>query len=376
MNDTLDVSKGKSLSIDDLVFEDTEVITSEPAASLPPVESAKPEETTPGTEPVEVKVIPPTFDELEFEESEADANSEPAVEGQKPVGKKEGRDLTVDAIKALLTQRMERYGIEAEDANIADMTEEELVAFEESLDEAILESRWNNVKTVDKNVEKLVSYIESGGDPKDIVALFKEQESLGKIDISTEDGQAKMVKDYYTKILGWDDEKSNRKLERLAATGTLEEEAQDVEESYNEHFEKKQQELLADQENRKNILIQRERQKKAIFEHSLESFKVPKKLADEYKQTAFGKGIIKGTNEEISILDYKIMQMQTNPEMFLKLVQFATDPKGYDAMIAQGKKNEDVVVGMKKGFQVPTSSKTSENVPVKSQTKQKFKFNL
>lgn len=363
MENTLDLDKPKGLQFADLVFEDTEII---PGAELPKI----PESVTEKIEtPTAVKVPKPTLDQLEFEDEDPKAPES----GAAPVVAVDSR---IEAIKSILLQRMERYGVEAEDVNIEEMTEEDLVNFEEQLDSAIIDSRWNSLKSVDKNVGKLLDFLENEGDPKDMVALFKEQSALSKIDISTEVGQQQMIKSYYKNILGWDEDKADKKIERLAASGSLSEEAIDIEEAYNDHYEKKQAEVAKVQQEKVTAARQREYQKKSVFESSLVTNRVPKRLADEYKQTAFGKGIIKGTNEEISILDYKIMQMQTNPDMFLKLVQFATDPVGYDAMILQAKKNIEVTENMKKGFQVPKSTNTVENGQVKPPaTKQiQFKF--
>lgn len=376
MNDALNLDKPKTLTIDDLVFEHSEEI-----GTVTPVvdtleSSTPPEGSEESTNPTVVTVEKPKFEDLDFGDI-TDDNKDTEKDPEKTQEAPEiTQDYTLTAIRAVLKQKMDRYGIDAEDADISKMTEEELVDFEENLDQAILENKWNNLKTVDKNVDKLVTFLENGGDPKDMISLFKEQDTLAKIDISTEDGQERMIRSYYSNILGWDSEKTNKKLERLAASGMLQEEAQDVEEAYNEHFEKKQEEITQAQQNKIKLQQQKEQQRKMIFEQSLNTSKIPKKLADEFRQTAFGKGVIKGTNEEITILDYKIKQMQTNPEMFLKLVQFATDPTAYDNLILQTKKNEEVTVGLKKQFQVPTTAKPIENTQVKEPGKKTFKFNL
>lgn len=362
----LDFTNNGQLTLDDLDFGTPEIVEpTTPEVVAPVIDDT----VTPAAEEVK-DAEAPTLDDLNFDGEEGE-------EVEEPKQKRLTKDLKLEAVKAVLKKKLERYEIEA-DADIDTMDEEALADFEEQLDQAVLDTKWNSIKGSDKNLDKLLSYIENGGDPTKIVGLFQEQKELAKIDITTEEGQAKLIKSYYKDVLGWSEEKVNNKVDRLAAAGQLNDEVQDVKDAYDTHFEEEQERQLKIQEEKaqreQNIL----EQKRLMFEKTLTDSRIPKKLQDEYKQVAFGKGILKGSSEKIDILDYKILQLQNKPETFLKLVQFVSDPDAYDALVMTAKQNAIVTKETKKGFQFQKNDKQTDNVSLKNKengkTQYSFKF--
>lgn len=380
---TLDLNKNGGLTLEDVDFGEVEIVEDVVTPPATPPEPPKKEETPKKEEPEEKKTEPEPepvkLDDLEFEDEEEE--SEEDEEKKKPGRpKKEDAVYTkLDAVRAVLKNKMDRYNIDSSEHNLEEMSEDDLAEFEETLEEAILESKWNNIKGQDQNLEKLLSYIESGGNPADITKLFQEQQEIRKIDISDESGQTQLVKSYYKDVLGWDAEKVANKIDRLKTSGSLEEEAGDVQVEYDKHFEKEQARKIEIQK-QKDAAVQYQREQEiSMFDKSLSEASIPKKQQEALKTLAFGEGVIKSTGEKMRVFDHRIKQIQSNPEMYLKLVQFMADPDGYEKAIIQGATNDKVTKGMKKGFQMAKSAPkpaAESTVAKPSKEKKTIKFNF
>lgn len=335
--------------------------------------------TEPSEDPKPIKLD--SIEELEFEEDEEEEEEEEVeekeVSTEKQTKKQKESDLLA-GVRSVLLKKMERYEIDTEEYDIANMTEEELVEFEESLDSHILSLKYDSIKRADPNLQKVLDFIENGGDPRAITKLFKEQESIMNIDASTEEGKIKKISSYYKDVLGWSEDKVAKKLDRLKMSELIDDEYEDIEGEYDRYFEERQEELLEIQRREAQVKKQREEARRSAFSEKLAELKIPNAKKAELLNTAFNQGIIKGTDQKISILDYKIAQMQADPEKFLRLVQFVNDPESYNQMILKEKENKIVEQGMAKGFKEvsSTSSKPVKTVEKSSSTTKSRKFNF
>jgi predicted nucleic acid-binding protein len=373
-----DFNNNGNLTLDDISFGEPDIIDT-PA----PVTEVKPEvaaEVKSETE-VEVKekavsVEAPTLDELEF--TALDSTDEVAAEketktpaAEKPVVTSE---IKLQAIASVLQAKLDRHNIEA-GVDLTTLSEEELVDFEEALDNQIVDSKYNDFKSVDPNLKLISDYIENGGDPRKISKLFDEKESLTKIDIATEAGQIKMIKAYYEGVLGWSKDKVNSKIDRLSASANLEAEAEEVSQQYNEHVENKITQEADAQEKRQTAFVQREEKKKEIFESALKVSRIPAKTQADLKRVAFGEGVLPD-GQTIKILDYQILKMQSDPDAFLKLAYFLANPEEYDKTILQYNKNTEVTTNLKKAFNFEPKPRAADTIKEskKENSKITFKF--
>ena len=106
----------------------------------------------------------------------------------------------------------------------------------------------------------------------------------------------------------------------------------------------------------------------------LQNNKVSKPLAQKYYSTAFGERQLEdGT--KISEMDYLYRIRQRDPNQYLKLVEFMSDPDSYDKKILQNKSNTIAVEQHNKriNFSNNKSPDVVENSGDK-QSKLKFKF--
>jgi hypothetical protein len=383
---TLDFENSGRMTLDDISFGPPETIEEQKPVEVVEPQAPAPEKKTevaPAApvekeeEQQELEEQKPTLDDLTFGELEEEEEDDNAPAGEKKE-KVIDSDLKLAAIRAVINKKLERNNLEAE-VDINDLTEEQLVDFEEEVDNTILEAKYSKVKAVDPRVETILNYLEDGGDPKKITSLFQQREVVDAIDISTKEGQASLIKSYYKNIKNLSEEEATKRLDKVTAADLLEEEAKDIKVEYDTYNDAKVAEELEKQKKEAVVRQQNETKKKIIFDKALKDNNVPMKLQDELKKVAFQEGILP-SGEKIKIMDYKILQMQSEPESFYKLSMFLADPAGYEQMILQNAKNVSVTKEMKKGFNVETKiksgvEKTQTVDSTKEKTKVKFNFN-
>jgi hypothetical protein len=200
---------------------------------------------------------------------------------------------------------------------------------------------------------------------------------IDNIDITDAEGQTALIKSYLKNVKSLSEAEVTKRVDRLEAAGLLEEEAKDIQVEYNAHNETKVANELERQKAEALKIEQNENKKRIIFDKALKDNAVPLKLQNDLKKVAFAEGLLPD-GSKIKIMDYKIMEMQTNPESFYKLSLFLADPGAYDAMIMQNTKNKEVTAEMKKGFNVEVKAKsgTEKTNIVNPGPKRKVEFNF
>ena len=360
----IDLSKSAGLKAEDIQWGEPVVVDEivQPILEIPKelIPEEKEEEKAPEFElPKDV-----TFDDTEVETEEVKATTDLKA-------------LQEEAVRAILRKKIEKYNFDVEDEDLSKLSGTELVDFQEQLDDAIIEAKYNEVKTSDPIIEQLLTLRENGGNVDDLLSIIQEQRTLNTIDTTSDSGKLKVIEKYYKEIAKWSDDKVQRKLDQVSNTGGVEDEFDLVNDTYQEHFQQKQQEAVqkAEQENQKQQQLRV--QKELAFEKELNNLKLSEGKKKELLQTAFGQGTIKGTGEKIDILDYKILQMQANPQMNIKLAMFINDPEAYDKMVAQNVSNKQVTEKLEKEFKFNQTQVKTPDTSVKEQNVKKkieFKF--
>ena len=111
----------------------------------------------------------------------------------------------------------------------------------------------------------IISHIKQGGNPDEIIDLFKEHKQLESLDTSSEKGQEALIKKYYSEVLGWKDEKIERTIKRLVEDNEISSEFKDVEELYDQHYQKKLDEIREQTYEQERLA----RQKQAAFVNNI-----------------------------------------------------------------------------------------------------------
>lgn len=363
----LDLSKTPALKADDIQWGEPVEVDEIAQPVLDPVKEVTTEVKTEEA-PTEIELPKDvTFDDVEIEETQEKSIPE----------KQDLKSLQEEAVRAILRKKIEKYNFDVDDESLSNLTGEELVDFQEQLDEAIIEAKYNEVKTSDPVIEQLLTLRENGGNVEDLLSVIQEQQQLNSIDTSSEQGKLKVIEKYYKEVVKWSDEKVQRKIDQVSSTSSVEDEFELINDNYQEHFEKKQEEIVKKAEYENQRQQQLRVQKQLAFEKELGGLKLSEEKKKELMQTAFGQGTIKGTGEKIDILDYKILQMQANPQMNIKLAMFINDPEGYDKMILQTLANKQTTEKLKKEFQFNETKVKVPDANLKEQVGKKkieFKF--
>lgn len=94
---------------------------------------------------------------------------------------------------------------------------------------------------------ELIDFLKAGGTLEQYTANYNQQVDIESIDIAEEDGQEKVVKEYYESI-GWKPEKIKKHLERLKDETELKEEAEDCKSKLVDALKEEREAMLKEQE--------------------------------------------------------------------------------------------------------------------------------
>lgn len=181
----------------------------------------------------------------------------------------------------------------------------------------------------------IISHIKKGGNPDEIIDLFKEQKAIQQIDTSTETGKQTLIEKYYKEVLNWKPEKVEKLVKRLITDDEIESEFTDVKEAYDQHNQEKladvQQEAVAKEEKNK------ERQTKFVTD-------IKTALQEDTTLSDKDRRLISS-----SILDFrhkldngqvvndfyiKFAEMQADPKKYIDMVKYVLDPTAYKQKIS------------------------------------------
>jgi hypothetical protein len=291
----------------------------------------------------------------------------------RPSKQSEELQYKIDSGKKILQYLAERKGIAGEIDFDAVSTEDDIADLVEILEEYDQHHAMNSIKSKDKNLSKVIEYLEAKGDPSKIADILVEQKEFIETDITTEQGAKSLLKQYYKNVLGLSDEVINKRITKYTENGLLQEEAEDIKPLYDSDIEKRQQKLIEDatKQRQKEQLVVNQRKKQFI--DLLQDNKVAKPIAQKYYQTAFGKRVLEdGT--ELSEMDYLYKVRQSDPSQYLKLVEFMSDPEQYDKKILQTKSNKQVIEQHNKRINFTNNKSPDLQESRTENNKPKFKF--
>jgi len=187
----------------------------------------------------------------------------------------------------------------------------------------------------------IIEFAKNGGNPDEVIDLFKEQKQLNSIDIDNIDGQKGIIKHYYTEVMGWKPEKADKFISNLVLSNELEDEAKEVKDHFNAYYQKEVSRLSKEREDH----VQRQKEAEQAFETNIRSaIKERKDLTPTEK---------KMVEDQLLRYDQKLpngnlvnkfyvnfAKMQTNPADYIELVMFVNDKAKYNERVATREKNK------------------------------------
>lgn len=184
----------------------------------------------------------------------------------------------------------------------------------------------------------IFNHMKNGGNPDEIIDLFKEEKQISKIDTSTEEGKQTLIEKYYKDVLGWKPEKVDRTVKRLITDNIVDEEFADVKEMYDEHYKKRLNEL--DVQAKATERQNEERQVKfvssiraALDESEDLAPKEKEQIANSILQ--FKHKLQNG--QKVNDFYLKFAEVQSDPKEYVDLIRFIMDKKKYVESISRKK---------------------------------------
>lgn len=212
----------------------------------------------------------------------------------------------------------------------------------------------------------IITHIKRGGDPNEIIDIFKEQKNISSIDTSTEEGKSLKIESYYKDILGWKQDRIKRHINRLIENDEVDEEFETIDEAYQKHYSDKLQEAQERQQ-----VAERDRiDKQKAFVNSIKGV-----LDESGNLTNKEKQIIASSildfkhklpnGQKVNDFYLKFAEVQTNPKEYVELVQFIMNK---DAYLKRVQKQEETKANKKafefiKGNKAVSSSK-GQNISI------------
>jgi hypothetical protein len=192
----------------------------------------------------------------------------------------------------------------------------------------------------------IIGHIKNGGNPDDVLDIFKEQKEVEQIDTSTNEGKQSKIEKYYKEVLHWKPEKVNKHIKRTIEDDELDTEFEEVNTMYEEHYQSRLEEINQETEKQKQQeLVRKERFKTSIRSaiHSNSEFTEREKRVIENSILDFRHKLDNG--QRVNDFYLKFAELQSNPETYIDLVNYVMN--GKDSIVSKIKKQEETAANKK-----------------------------
>lgn len=182
----------------------------------------------------------------------------------------------------------------------------------------------------------IIDFVKSGGNPDEIIDLFKEQKAVEAISTDSVDGQKTLIKQYYTDVMGWKPEKAEKYISNLVLSNELENEADEVKELYSSFYKKEADRLNQEQQEFANKQKEAEQAFEANIKNTVKARKdlnpSEKKMVEEYL-LSYDQRLPNG--QMVNKFYVNFAKMQANPEDYIDLVMFVMDKNKFVQKVAK-----------------------------------------
>lgn len=187
----------------------------------------------------------------------------------------------------------------------------------------------------------IIGHIKNGGNPDEIIDLFKEQKQVEAIDTTTESGKQAVIEKYYKEVAGLKPEKVDKTIKRLITDNEIEVEYNDIKDAYQKHFDKKLAEVQAETRAQEQL----EADRKVAFVSNITSALNDDTTITPKEREEIAKSILDfkhnvGGGKKVNDFYVKFAEMQADPKQYIKLVRFVMNPLNYEKAIATKKESE------------------------------------
>lgn len=306
----------------------------------------------------------------EDEEPVATEDDEPtdddeSEEDEEPAGEEDEEERIKDFLKA----RAEHLIKKGEWADWEDRDKTEWN--EDTFAEMELQQRQNQREKMREDIltqfgpygKQIAEFSENGGDPDELIDIFKEEQRAQSLSIETEDNQRDVVFLYETQFNGKKPERARKYIDGLVTDKELAAEAKEAKEKMEAYWANERETLVEDQKEAVNE--QKKKQKESFEKFSTDVTKFvtgSKEIPDAEKQTiikALTKFDKKGPNgTPVNDFFFKFAEFKKDLPSYIDLVRFVLNPKGFSKQL----KNEGKTESVEKGFSlIRQANKSKKN---------------
>jgi hypothetical protein len=173
----------------------------------------------------------------------------------------------------------------------------------------------------------IISHIKEGGNPDEIIDLFKEQKYTESIDTSTPEGQVNIIGKYYNEVLGWKPERIQKHLQRIIADDDVEAESSEIEDKYKEHYQEQLAQIEGERMMHKERNLERQKEFVTGIKSSLAETEYTTKERQLIEQALLN--VKKTDMGPITDFNLKFAELQKDPKKLIDLVYYVMDQDGF-----------------------------------------------
>lgn len=292
----------------------------------------------------------PDFDESEVVEEEGKKKDDEVVEDKdkKPETEEKAVDtekkeeekekvVDTDEIKTVLKNTVEHLintgqWADWEGREDMEITQEVYAELCQKQDEFRVSKMFNElVDDTGAYGKAIFNHIRNGGNPDEVIDIFKEQQQVNQIDTSTETGKQVLIEKYYKEVVGHKPEKVEKLIKRLISDNEIDSEFNDVKELYDKHYEERLREVEEEtKEQQRQQLVEKEAFVSNINKALSEDTSITPK-----ERTLIANSILEfkhnlGGGRKVNDFYLKVAEIQQNPKEYIRLVRFVMDREGYE----------------------------------------------
>lgn len=222
---------------------------------------------------------------------------------------------------------------------------------------------------------QLIDYLKDGGTVEDFTANYSQQLDISSIDTAEEDGQERVVREYY-KSIDWTDAKIKKHIERLKDDTELKEEAEDCKTKLVNAIESERAEMLKEQE----LIAQDRKLRIENFNKSVRSeIYKDADLADREKKEldkfVFDYKFQDNQGNKYSEFAVKMGEINQDPKKYQKFLKFVKNIEAFeDKKVTEKKETKKIFNFLKEGSNPLAGVESQEPVKQKSTSPPAFKF--
>lgn len=266
------------------------------------------------------------------------------------------------------------------DRDTQEITPEVYAEIAAKQDEVRLNNMFNElIDTTGDYGKAIINFVKEGGNPDDIIDIFKEQKQVESIDTKSEEGKKILINKYYKEVHNWKPEKIERQIATLIGSEGLETEADEIKELYNEFHKKELQKVTAEQAEYQETLRKRESE----FKDTITKTIVARQDLNEKEKKFIQKSVLDynvklPNGNQVNEFYVKFAEVQANPEEYVDLVRFIMDKKNYLEKLSSKTTNKaiDEAYSFIKGNTALSTKKGSQHDKIERKNTDVVEFNF